>query len=399
MNLPGFIRPIVVALFILLGGGRMWAHPIPDIPVRGVFETGGSCTIYVEMNPRCVDADPNTAPSLTKAIYEKLPAARKAELQKQVAELAQQSVEYYLEPGGRIEPEWTWEFTGEGHRPLMNDDDVVVIMGSWKTTITPAMTGWKIRAVPGKKLAIVFQNFVDGKMHPRTAVLFPGESSFTLELTGLSAAGSSGDTWQTFKQFVRLGFVHVLPDGFDHILFVVGLYLLSRSVRPLLWQITTFTLAHSVTLALATLGFIHAPRYIVEPIIALSIAAVALENIFHPRYTPWRLLIIFTFGLVHGLGFASALGQNLPKSAIVVGLLGFNVGVEGAQLAVIFLALVLTGWVRDATHYRRWIVLPGSALIAAIGLWWAAQRVFSTLHDRARQPTVEASQDVREALS
>ena len=116
---------------------------------------------------------------------------------------------------------------------------------------------------------------------------------------------------------------------------------------------------------------------IVEPIIALSIAAVALENIFHPRYTNWRLVIVFVFGLVHGLGFASALKDlDLPTTSLVVGLVGFNVGVELAQLAVIAIAFVFTSWLRDPMRYRQWVVIPGSSLIAAMGLWWAVQRTF-----------------------
>lgn len=368
-----------------------FAHPIPDIPVRGVFETGGAATIYVEVNPRCLDADPNTAPSLTNSIFQTLPPERKAELRQQADALVRRSVEFYFEPIGRIQPEFTFDFTGEGHRPLANPDDVVVLMGSWKTTIAAGLTGWKIRALPETRLAVVFQNFIDGAAHPRLNVLFPGETSFTLDLTGItgavpsaaaagsvSAHGTSKDAWHTFVNFLHQGYVHVLPQGLDHILFVLGLFLLSRAWRPLLLQVTTFTLAHSVTLALATLGWVKVPSSIVEPVIAASIAAVALENIFHPRYTHWRLLIVFTFGLIHGLGFASALSDlDLPRASLAVGLVGFNVGVECAQLTVIALAFVATAWLRDAARYRQWIAVPGSAAIAAVGLWWAVQRVIS----------------------
>ncbi len=386
MTFPG-LRPLLFTL-LLTAAGRLHAHPVPDIPVRGVFEQGGAATIYVEANPRCFDADPTNAPSLTKAIYETLPPERKAELHRQAAELVKQSVEFYFEPVGRIQPEFTYEFTGEAHKPLMKDDDVVVLTGSWKTTIASGLTGWKIRALPGKKLAVVFQNFIDGAAHPRLAVLFPGETSFTLDLTSLSGAvptaatagavsaqGSSKDVWSTFLNFLHQGFVHVLPLGLDHILFVLGLFLLSRAWRPLLWQVTMFTLAHTITLALATLEIVKVPAFIVEPVIALSIAAVAIENIFHPRYTRWRLIIVFSFGLVHGLGFASVLIEELPKASLAVGLIGFNIGVEIAQLTVIALALVITAWLRDPARYRQWIVVPGSALIAATGLWWAVQRV------------------------
>jgi hydrogenase/urease accessory protein HupE len=384
------LRQFLFLALLLAVPDVMHGHPIPDIPVRGSFAKGGAGMISVEVNPRCFDADPNTAPSLTYGIYQTLPPARKVELQRQAEELVRRCVEFYFEPVGRLQPEFTFVFTGQGRAPLVKDDDVVVLTGEWKTTIAAGLTGWKIRASPETKLAIVFQNFIDGQAHPRLAVLFPGETSFTLDLTPFSATtphaptpgavssvGSSADAWSTFVNFLRQGFLHVLPQGLDHILFVLGLFLLSRTWRPLLWQVTTFTLAHSVTLALATLGWVHVRSSIVEPVIALSIAAVALENIFHPRYTPWRLLIVFTFGLIHGLGFASALKDlDLPTSSLAVGLVGFNLGVECAQLTVITLAFLCTAWLSNAARYRQWIVVPGSALIAAIGLWWAVQRAF-----------------------
>lgn len=390
MNIPGFFRPFLLALFLVLGARPAFAHPIPDIPIRGVFETGGNATIFAEVNPRCLDADPNTAPTLTFDIYQSLPPERKAELIRQATDLLKRSVEFYFEPVGRIQPEFQFEFTGEGHKPLAEKEDVVVMMGSWKTTIASGLTGWKIKSLEGHKLAVVFQNFTDGAAHPRLAVLFPGETSFTLDLTKLSgavptaptsgavsSAGSSQDAWKTFVNFLRQGFIHVLPLGLDHILFVLGLFLLSRTWKPLLLQVTTFTLAHTVTLALATLGWVNVPSKIVEPVIALSIAAVALENIFHPRYTNWRLVIVFVFGLVHGLGFASALKDlDLPTASLAVGLVGFNVGVELAQLTVITIAFAVTSWLRDPMRYRQWIVIPGSSLIAAMGLWWAVQRAF-----------------------
>ena len=157
---------------------------------------------------------------------------------------------------------------------------------------------------------------------------------------------------------------------------MLGLFLLSRTWKPLLAQVTTFTLAHSVTLALATLGMVKAAPAVVEPIIAASIAFVALENIFRPRYTHWRLLVVLGFGLVHGLGFASALSEReLPRDLLAIGLAGFNVGVEGGQLAVIAAAFLLTGWLRNPVHYRRWVVIPGSIAIALCGVWWTIERI------------------------
>ncbi len=367
------------------------AHPTPDIPVRGEFATGGDATISVEVDPRSFEADFAEAPSLLNWVFRTLPAADRSALEKQAEELIQRSVEFHFEPLGQLRPRFSFEFTEKGGAALDDDEDIVVLTGRWKTSIPAGISGWKIRATPETKLAVVFQNAIDGRPHPRVAVLFPGETSFILDLTALNATapsaplpgaiattGSAGDAWSTFVSFFGQGFVHVLPQGLDHILFVLGVFLLSRAWRPLLLQVTTFTLAHSVTLVMATLGWVNVSSSIVEPVIAASIAAVAIENIVHPRYTSWRLLLVFAFGLVHGLGFASALSSlHLPMGSLASGLVGFNLGVEGGQLAVIALAFLLTAWVRDPLHYRRWVVIPGSLLIAATGVWWTIQRVLS----------------------
>jgi hypothetical protein len=190
------------------------------------------------------------------------------------------------------------------------------------------------------------------------------------------AVGIEGGASATFVSFLRQGFLHVLPLGLDHILFVLGLFLLSREWRPLLWQVTMFTLAHTLTLGLATLGGFSVSPAIVEPVIAASIAVVALENIFHAKYTPWRLGIVFAFGLVHGLGFAGALQDlALPATSLLVGLLGFNVGVEFGQLAIVSLALAATFWVKPEKVYRKLLAIPGSVLIALAGTWWTVERI------------------------
>lgn len=150
---------------------------------------------------------------------------------------------------------------------------------------------------------------------------------------------------EAFVQFIPVGVEHIVPLGLDHILFVLGLFFLSVKVRPLLAQITAFTAAHTVTLALATLGYINIPEeymWIVESIIAASIVYVAVENVFTDGLNAWRPMIIFGFGLLHGLGFASVLqAYGLPDNAVIPALLGFNIGVELGQLAVIAVAYII----------------------------------------------------------
>jgi hypothetical protein len=176
--------------------------------------------------------------------------------------------------------------------------------------------------------------------------------------------------------FIRMGFEHIVPEGLDHILFVLGLFFLSPRIRPLLIQITCFTLAHSVTLALSARGVVSLPSSIIEPMIAASIALIAIENLRTQRVRSWRLVIVFAFGLIHGLGFASAFAETLGTSSTPLGpVLLFNIGVECGQLAVIAAALLAVGWFRRKRWYRPAIAIPASLAIAGVGLYWTVSRI------------------------
>ena len=176
--------------------------------------------------------------------------------------------------------------------------------------------------------------------------------------------------------YLRLGFVHIVPEGLDHILFVLGLFLLSARFRPLAWQVTAFTLAHALTLTLATFGVVALSPRVVEPLIALSIAYVAFENIVTDRLNPWRPAVVFLFGLLHGLGFAGVLAQlGLPEGERLLALVSFNIGIEAGQLAVIVAALATAGWFSHQAWYRARVVVPVSLVIGVAGLVWAVERV------------------------
>lgn len=183
---------------------------------------------------------------------------------------------------------------------------------------------------------------------------------------------------EVVKLYLKLGFTHILPGGLDHVLFVLGIFLLSRRLKPILQQVTAFTVAHTLTLGLSIYGVISLPPSIVEPLIALSIVFVAVENILTPELKPTRILLVFAFGLLHGLGFAGVLAElGLPRSEFLPALLSFNLGVEAGQLAVIGLATLLLGLpFRNRDWYRQRVVVPASCLIAIVGLYWSAQRVF-----------------------
>ena len=382
------LRTLLIA-FLGLFSAVSGAHSIPDVPVRGAFQTGGEAEITIEINPRNWAESPKMALSLEQKEFLTYTPEQREELLKKTRAWVATYLEFTLEPIGRVQPDFTYDFIAETGKPLMKMDDAVVARGRWKTKIPSGVTGWKVRSLPGHKVATVFTNSVDGKEHPRFMVMFPGESSFTFDLTGLTAKPPTGPTpgsvgthdtdrgtAATFVSYLKQGFEHILPEGLDHILFVLGLFLLCRAWKPILIQVTTFTAAHTITLALATLGYVSVDPKIVEPIIAASIAIVALENIFRPTYGKFRVLMVFVFGLIHGLGFAQRLiDERIPSGSLVSALLGFNVGVELGQLAVIGLALAATFWIKDEEKYRRWVVIPASALIALAGIFWAIQRL------------------------
>jgi len=185
--------------------------------------------------------------------------------------------------------------------------------------------------------------------------------------------------WEIVRQYVPLGFTHILPRGLDHILFVLSLFLLSTRLRPVLWQVTAFTVAHSLTLGLSIYGVVSLPPRVVEPLIAISIAYVAVENLIAHRLHAWRVLIVFLFGLLHGLGFAGVLRElGLPRSQFLTALVSFNMGVEIGQLAVILSAAVLVAPVVRHAWYRARVVVPASAAIAAVAVYWTVVRLMAT---------------------
>ena len=214
----------------------------------------------------------------------------------------------------------------------------------------------------------------NGVAEPYTGYLQGGETSPPIPLSG----GAAKTPVEAFMEYIPVGFTHILPKGLDHILFVLGLFFLSPRVKPLLLQVSVFTVAHTITLALGALGMVSVSAAIVEPLIALSIVFVAVENIFARKLHTWRSFVIFGFGLLHGLGFASVLGEfGLPASQFLPALIGFNVGVELGQLAVIAAAyLGVRLWFGRHPKYRGRVAIPASVTIAMIGGYWFVERVF-----------------------
>ena len=183
--------------------------------------------------------------------------------------------------------------------------------------------------------------------------------------------------FQNIKEYTLLGFNHIIPKGLDHILFILALFLLSPKLRSLFLQVSVFTLAHTITLFLGALKIITIPAIIIEPIIALSICFIAIENLFTENIRRTRPYIIFIFGLLHGLGFAEVLNEiGISTNIFVVSLVSFNIGVELGQISVIILSYILIALLfQKKSWYRNRITKPISIIIGSIGFYWFIQRL------------------------
>ena len=196
------------------------------------------------------------------------------------------------------------------------------------------------------------------------------------ESSSLATFALSFQAWVPGLSWLAIGFQHIIPWGLDHIAFVLGLFFLSTRLSTLFYQVSCFTVAHSLTLALATLGFIAVPASIIEPLIAASIVFIAVDNLYNDLLGRWRLLVVTLFGLLHGLGFASALSElMLPAENFYTALLMFNLGVEAGQLTVLAVAFAAVGWLRGRAAYKQRVARPATVTIAGVGTYWLLKRV------------------------
>lgn len=238
---------------------------------------------------------------------------------------------------------------------------------------------------PEDELCVPGQDSMDPALCAALAEMNSSTGSLSQDdyLPILDESGEERSFLSTVGLYVTIGMGHILPDGADHILFVLAIFLASVRLKALVWQISAFTVAHTATLALAASGVITPSSSVVEPLIAFTIAFVAIENLIFKDMTKWRPAVVFGFGLIHGLGFAGFFGElGLPPGQFWSALIGFNVGVEIGQLSVILVAallgLALRRWLNDpegVLRYRSFIVRPGSLLISLAGLWWGITRL------------------------
>ncbi|MGB6219693.1 HupE/UreJ family protein [Haloferula sp.] len=204
-------------------------------------------------------------------------------------------------------------------------------------------------------------------------------SGYSEQVLQRSEEGAVEVTTPTLAGWIHLGFRHIIPDGLDHVVFIVGIFLLLPQWKPLLAQSLVFTLAHSITLAMAALGWVQLPDLWVELAIAASIVWIGIENLWLKKVGSSRYVVIALFGLIHGLGFARMLAPLLPvdrPGSLVFGVAGFNIGVELGQLLVLAVAFGLFGWWKKEAF--RWVRIIGSILVACTGLMMFAERVLAS---------------------
>ena len=222
--------------------------------------------------------------------------------------------------------------------------------------------------------SLIFRDFSiekdnDGKAYSKW--LKAGEETNPISISGTTSHVSTM-VWSAIKQGIK----HIIPGGLDHILFVLGLFFFSYKIGPLLSQVTIFTIAHSITLILGSLGYIYVPPVFVEAIIAATIVWIGLENVIRTKLNISRIGIIFCFGLLHGLGFANMFTElGLEGSDYLINLFSFNIGVEIGQLIVLAPFILIRPILSRISWYRLIISIPASIMIALVGIKMFVERV------------------------
>ncbi|WP_428643292.1 HupE/UreJ family protein [Roseibium sp.] len=372
-KIPGLL--ILWLLAIAWPALQAQAHELRPAIVSAHAGTDGTFRVEISFNFEAYAAGigaehKDTGESANSGLYDELRALEPAALERRgTAALARLSEDYLFEADG---VPIALRLTGI-RIPATGDTGLARISKAGLAgQLPPAAKTLKLTPPP-EAGQLVFRLFEAGEDKPAYAKLLPeGQREVEVALSGPEAQ----PVWQTFADYLRLGFQHIVPKGLDHILFIVGLFLLAARLRPLLWQVTSFTLAHSVTLFLGIAGIISVPGYIVEPLIAASIIYVAVENLMTSRLHVWRPFVIFSFGLLHGLGFSGVLAEiGLPEGQFAAALIAFNVGVEIGQITVLGACFLAVGyWFHARSWYRSAVTVPGSLVVAATGTFWFLER-------------------------
>jgi hydrogenase/urease accessory protein HupE len=378
---PWHVRILLAALFFILSAGHGAAHSMKQ--VRSEFAVDGdkwrasvwleAWALYPEDGPKVPPGPPGDPKTAGKAWVAGLDAADHADMRETAKMFLDETFLLKLNDAS-LKAEYSFpDYTVPLPELRENEDGNSLVRIDLQGAIPEKSDG---------VISLVWQDDEDEplamevktpairllKIEPRSAPvdLMKIRADGTLEASGTSSLW----TW------IASGFRHILPLGIDHICFILGLFLLQPKWRPLLWQTSAFTLAHSITLALVVLGVFTIPSSVVEPMIALSIAYVGIENLWVKELKPWRVALVFALGLLHGMGFASVMQElEIPQGQVIEPLVGFNLGVELGQVTVLASAFALTFWCFNKPGF---VVVRkiASALIGIVGLYWTYDRIW-----------------------
>lgn len=372
-------RALALALLLLaamaLPAGRAMAHEVRPIIATLAVEQGGAVEIGLSLNLEAAMAGiapehANTDDSATPPVYDRLRGLPPQALAREFGAFEQRflaglDIAFDGRPASLTVSDLAIPPVGDPALPRISELVLTGVLADRARTLT-----WRLDRALGDSVVRLRGPGSDQIL--RATYVPAGETAGPLTLEG-----ALPQRWtEVFATYLRIGFIHIVPRGLDHVLFVIGLFLLSTRLSALLWQVSAFTVAHTVTLGLGALGIVTLSPAIVEPLIALSIAWVAIENLVTDRLHRWRPVVVFCFGLLHGLGFAGVLGEiGLDRAHFVAGLLAFNIGVELGQLTVIAACFLAVGWAMRRRLYRELAVIPASAGIAFIALYWTVERL------------------------
>lgn len=378
----GMLRRIAVILFALLAlNGLASGHAMKQ--VRSEISAGNgqwqasvwleAWALYPEDGPKIPQGTPGDPGTAGKAWVATLEEADHSTMRKVAAEFLDETFVLTLD-GQRLKAEYHYPDYAEP-KPVLSEN----LEGNALVRID--LSG----ALPDKASGPLLLAWQDDEDEP-LALLIRGTESRLLRLTARapavelmtidSSGGTTGEQGSSLWQWIVSGFVHILPLGTDHICFILGLFFLQPKWKPLLIQTSAFTLAHSITLALVVLKVFTVPASVVEPMIALSIAYVGIENLWVKELKPWRVGLVFGLGLLHGMGFASVMQElDLPEGQVLKPLVGFNLGVEFGQVTVLATAFALTFWMIRKPQFGA-VRKVASCLIGLMGLYWTWDRIW-----------------------
>ena len=379
--ISNFRRWMVVVGWLVALAGISEGHSMKQVRAEITAWNGGweasvwleAWALYPEDGPKVPPGTPGNPRTAGNAWAEKLDEADHKVMRDVAAEFLTETFVLTLD-GKRLESEYSYPEYTVGPPKLKEND-------AGNSLVRIDLRGKFPEGVAGP-LELAWQDDEDEPLAlevkvPDLKLLRLAPRAKPVELMGIGVGGAvAAGSKSSLATWIAAGFRHIIPLGLDHICFILGLFFLQPKWRPLLWQTSAFTLAHSITLALVVLGVFTVPAKVVEPMIALSIAYVGIENLWVKELKPWRVALVFALGLLHGMGFASVMKElELPQGQVIEPLIGFNLGVELGQMSVLVAAFAATVCFLNKPRFGI-VRKVASALIGVVGLYWTYERIW-----------------------